>query len=639
MAGLLDIGASALNANRQALATTSNNIANVNTEGFSRQRVGFSERPSDDTGLIRIGNGVTVDSVSRIYDAFSVNQVRINNASFSSFDTLNNFSAQLDNILADSNAGLSPAISGFFDSLQELATDPGSTATRQVLLSEAESLESRFEAVTSRFETLNNAVNSEISATVNDANAIARAIAEVNGRIFVIEGGGSGVANDLRDQRDRLLLQLSEYSNVTTAQQSDGTFNVYIGSGQSLVSGSLVQSLSVVGNNFDPTRLEIAYVSNGVATQVSDQITGGRLGGLLDFREATLEPARNTLGQVAIGITSQINDQHQLGQDLNGIAGGLFFNDLAASSAIVLANTNNAGSGVIDTAVIDANVLTNSDYLLSNNGGAYSITRLSDNTVTSLPAFPGVDAVVDGLTISLSSGSINSGDTFLIKPTAAASRDLRLQIVDVRQIAAAAPIVAQALANNIGNSTVSFGTVNGPSPANANLTQPVTITFNNPPTTFNVTGTGTGNPTNVAYTSGGDITYNGFTVQVSGVPAVGDVFTVTANTGGVGDNRNALLLAGIQQQLGLNGGTSSIANVYGGLVAEVGTQTREAQFNREAQQILLQQAQATRDSISGVNLDEETADLLKFQQAFQASAQIIRIADDLFQVLLGVVSR
>ncbi|MBL4851992.1 MAG: hypothetical protein JKY90_06900 [Gammaproteobacteria bacterium] len=141
MAGLLDIGASALNANRQALATTSNNIANVNTEGFSRQRVGFSERPSDDTGLIRIGNGVTVDSVSRIYDAFSVNQVRINNASFSSFDTLNNFSAQLDNILADSNAGLSPAISGFFDSLQELATDPGSTATRQVLLSEAESLE------------------------------------------------------------------------------------------------------------------------------------------------------------------------------------------------------------------------------------------------------------------------------------------------------------------------------------------------------------------------------------------------------------------------------------------------------------------------------------------------------------------
>ncbi len=638
MAGLLDIGTSALNANRQALATTSNNIANVNTEGFSRQRVGFSERPSDDVGLIRIGNGVTVDSVSRIYDAFTVNQVRINNSSFSNFQTLNDFSSQLDNILADSNAGLSPAISGFFDSLQELSTDPSSTATRQVLLSEAESLESRFEAVTSRFETLNNAVNSDISATVNDANAIARAIAEVNGRISVIEGGGSGVANDLRDQRDRLLLQLSEYSNVTTAQQSDGTFNVYIGNGQSLVSGTFVQSLSVVGNNFNPTRLEIAYVSNGVTTQVSDQITGGRLGGLLDFREATLEPARNTLGQVAIGITSQINDQHQLGQDLGGIAGGLFFNDLAALSPTVLANTNNAGNGVVTTTITDVNVLTNSDYLLRNNGGTYSITRLSDNTVTSLPAFPGAD-VVDGVTINLASGAINSGDTFLISPTAAASRNLRLEITDVRQIAAAAPIIAQASANNIGNSTISLGTVNAPPPANVNLSEPVTITFNNPPTTFNVSGLGTGNPTNVAYSAGGDITYNGFTVQVSGVPAAGDVFTVTANTGGVGDNRNALLLAGIQQQLGLNGSTSSIGNVYGGLVAEVGTRTREAQFNREAQQVLLQQAQATRDSISGVNLDEETADLLRFQQAFQASAQIIRIADDLFQVLLGVVSR
>ncbi|MBN4073762.1 flagellar hook-associated protein FlgK [bacterium AH-315-E07] len=640
MANLLGIGTSALTANSRALATASNNIANVNTEGYSRQRVGFSERPTNISGSIAIGNGVTVDSVSRIYDSFAVNQVRINNASFSNFETLNGFSSQLDTILADANAGLSPAISGFFDALQEVADDPSSTATRQVLLSESESLVSRFDVITGRFETLNNAVNNDLTATVNDVNVIARSIADLSGRISATEGGGNGVvANDLRDQRDRLLLQLSEYVNVTTVEQPGGALNVFIGNGQSLVSGSFVQSLSVVSNGFDPTRLEIGYVSNGTTTQISNQIAGGRLGGLLDFREAILEPARNTLGQVAVGVTSQINDQHRLGQDLNGLAGGLFFNDLAASSPLALPNANNSGSAAIDAAITDISALTNSDYLLSNNGGAFSITRLSDNVVTSLPAFPATDAVVDGLTISLSSGAVGIGDTFLIKPTATASGDLRLQITDVRQIAAATPIIGQSSRLNTGNSTISAGTVNASLPLDPNLIQPVTITFNSPPNSFNVTGTGTGNPTNVAYISGDDISYNGFTVQVSGVPAAGDAFTVSTNTGGVGDNRNALSLANIQQQLSLNGGTSTIGNIYGGLIADIGTRTRESELNRDAQQILLQQSQARRDSVSGVNLDEEVADLLRFQQSFQASAQIISIADDLFQVLLGAVSR
>jgi len=639
VATLLGIGTSALNANSRALATASNNIANVNTEGYSRQRVGFAERAPNGAGQIAIGSGVTVDSVSRVYDGFVVEQVRTNNSSFSNFETLNEFSSQLDTLLADSNVGLSPAISGFFDSLQEVADDPSSTATRQVLLSESQSLVSRFEAINGRFETLNNAVNNDLSATVSDVNVIARAIAEVNEQIAVVEGGSGVQSNGLRDQRDRLLFQLSEYTNVSTVEQPSGALNVFIGNGQSLVSGSFVQSLSVVSNSFDPTRLEIGYTSNGTTTNISNQIGGGRLGGLLEFRESILEPTRNTLGQIAIGVASQINDQHQLGQDLNGASGGLFFNDLAGSSAVILPNTNNAGSGNVATVVSDVNALTNSDYLLANNGGAYSLTRLSDNTVTNLGSFPGSAAVVDGLTISLSSGTISNGDTFLIKPTVAATRDLSLQVSDVRQIAASTPIIGQSSSNNTGNASISSGIVNGPPPTNANLTQTVTITFNNPPTSYNVTGTGTGAPTNVAYTSGAAITYNGFTVEVRGVPAAGDVFTVSANTGGVGDNRNALLLASIQQQLGLNGSTSTIGNVYGGLVAEVGTRTRESELNQAAQQTLLQQAQANRDSVSGVNLDEEIADLLRFQQSFQASAQIISIADDLFQVLLGAVSR
>ena len=638
--GLLGIGTSALNANARALSTTSNNIANVNTEGYSRQRVNFAERPSDSVGGLTIGNGVSVSSVTRIFDELTTSQVRVNNSAFSSFETLNTFSSQLDSILADANAGLSPAISGFFDALQEVADDPASTATRQVLLSEADSLVARFDAISGRLETLNNSVNNDISGTVSDINVLAQSIAQVNNQISNTEAGGSGgVANDLRDQRDRLLLQLSEYTQVRTVEQSDGTLNVFIGNGQTLVAGGFSQSLSVVSNEFDPTKLEIGYVANGTTTQISNLVTGGRLGGLLDFRETVLEPARNTLGQVAIGIADQVNDQHQLGQDLNGVAGGVFFNDISANSPLVLPSTSNAGTGVVAAAVTDVNALTNSDYLLSNTGGAYSITRLSDNTITNLPGFPGAAAVVDGLTISLSSGTISNGDSFLVRPTSAASRDISLQISDVRQVAAAAPIIGQAASNNTGNASISAGVVNAPPPPNANLTQTVTITFNNPPTTFDVAGTGTGNPTGVAYTSGGAITYNGFTVEIDGVPAAGDVFTVSANTGGVGDNRNALALANLQQQLGLNNGTSTISNVYGSLVADVGTRTRESELNQAAQETLLRQAEANRDSVSGVNLDEETTNLLQFQQAFQASAQIISIADELFQVLLGAVSR
>lgn len=637
--GLLGVGTSALLANSRALSTTSNNIANVNTEGFSRQRTDFVERPSDFVGGLSIGNGVTVGSVTRVFSEFAVNQVRVNNASFANFDTLNSFASELDNILADPNAGLSPAISDFFQALQEVADDPSSTSTRQVLLSESDSLIARFDAISGRLEDLDRAVNNDITTTIDDVNVITRSIAEINGQINVTEGGTGVAANDLRDQRDRLLLQLSEYSNVSTVEQADGSLNVSIGNGQSLVSGTIAQSLSVVSSNFDPSRLEVGFVANGTVTQISNQLSGGRLGGLIEFRNSILEPARNTLGQVAVGISSQINDQHALGQDLNGQAGGLFFNDLASTAALSIPNTNNAGSGIVNTSITDVNALTNSDYVLNNNAGNFSITRLSDNTTTNLPSFPGADAVVDGLTISLGSGTINAGDSFFIRPTVGASREIGLQISDVRQIAAASPVIGQSSSNNIGTASISAGVVNTPPPVDTNLTEPVTITFNNPPTTFNISGTGTGNPTNVSFTSGESITFNGLTVEIDGLPSAGDVFTVGPNIGGVGDNRNALLLANIQQELGLNGGTSTIANVYGGLVGDVGTRTRESELNRTAQEALLSQAQASRDSVSGVNLDEETANLLRFQQSFQAAAQVISIADELFQVLLGAVSR
>ncbi len=209
-----------------------------------------------------------------------------------------------------------------------------------------------------------------------------------------------------------------------------------------------------------------------------------------------------------------------------------------------------------------------------------------------------------------------------------------MALTDARSIAAAAPIRTAASNGNSGTGAISAGSVNAPPPVNANLTQTVTITFNNPPTTFDVAGTGTGNPAGVAYTAGGSISYNGWTVQIGGTPAAGDVFTISANSAGVADNRNALLLAGLQTGKTLAGGTASYQSAYAQIVSDVGNKTREIQVTATAQESVVKQAEEAQQSLSGVNLDEEAANLLRYQQAYQASGKMIEIADKLFNTLL-----
>jgi flagellar hook-associated protein 1 FlgK len=295
-----------------------------------------------------------------------------------------------------------------------------------------------------------------------------------------------------------------------------------------------------------------------------------------------------------------------------------------------VASALNTGTGAIGVAVSNPGVLKPSDYALAYVGGNYTVTRLSDNaTVYSGAAFPATLAS-EGLTLSLG-GAPAAGDRFLIRPTRAAAADFAVAVTDPRSVAAAAPIRTAATVGNAGTGQVGAGVVSALDP---NLQQTVTITFNNPPTTFNVVGTGTGNPVNVPYTAGGDISYNGWTVQIGGAPAAGDSFTVEANVNGVGDNRNALGLGALQSQLNLDGGTATYTDAYGALIADVATRTRTAEINNNVQSSLLAQSVAARDSVSGVNLDEEAANMLRFQQAYQAAAQMIGVADSLFQTLI-----
>ncbi|OQY70540.1 MAG: flagellar hook-associated protein FlgK [Rhodocyclaceae bacterium UTPRO2] len=632
---VFNIGVSGLAAAQAGLLTTGHNISNASTPGFNRQQIVQSTNTPQFTGAGYFGQGTNVQTVQRIYNQFLASQTLSAQTRLSELNAYADQIRQVDGLLADSSAGLSTALNDFFRGVHEVAANPASIPARQSMLSMAQALVGRFQSVDNRLNEIRDGVDTQLASTVADINSYTTQIAALNQRIVLAQAAGPGQpANDLLDQRDQLIAQLNQQVRVTTLTESDGSLSVFVGNGQAVVVGAQSYGLATMQSGEDASRMTvgITLASGGTAALPEAMLTGGTLGGLLAFRRESLDTAQNALGRIALGLAETFNAQHRLGQDLTGALGGNFFT-APAPQVITPNNPPNGGTAAIGVAVASAANLTTSDYrLTANGGGNYTLVRLSDNTtVFSATALP---QTVDGLTISLASGAANAGDSFLIQPTRAAAHDIAVALTDARSIAAAAPIRTAASNGNSGTGAISAGSVNAPPPVNANLTQTVTITFNNPPTTFDVVGTGTGNPAGVAYTAGGSISYNGWTVEIGGTPAAGDVFTISANSAGVADNRNALLLAGLQTGKTLAGGTASYQSAYAQIVSDVGNKTREIQVTATAQESVVKQAEDAQQSLSGVNLDEEAANLLRYQQAYQASGKMIEIADKLFNTLL-----
>lgn len=723
MADLFGIGISGLLTAQHGLTTTGHNIANAATPGYSRQRAELGTRPAQEFGFGFLGSGVEVETVRRVFDGFLAEQVRATTASAAHMERFHDLAAQVDNLLAAPASGLSPTLQEFFGALHDLADDPSSIPARQVVLGEAQTLVNRFHSLDSRFQGMHDGVNEQVTGIVGEVNALASEIADLNKRIVFAQNASGDLPNDLLDQRDERIRQLSERIDVDPYDQGDGAINITIGGGQTLVVGSTVSAqLSAAANPFNPTRLEVGYTASGVTTIISDRINGGTLAGVLDFRRQVLDPAQDGLGLVALGVAETVNAQHRLGVDLDGIAGSDFFGALGNVSAAVLPDAANTGAPAasISASISDVGQLSAAGYQLDRIGAAFTLTRLSDNTVISLNTFPTAAETVDGITLSLSAGTIAAGDSFFIQPSRGAASDITLAIASPQKIASAAPIrtaatlantgsgqisaglanaadnvvsvsftspttfdvsdsttgatlatgltytagapisfngwtlditgapntgdvfsvdhtVTSAAAGNTGSGVVSTATVSVP---DTNLTDPVTITFGTPPNTFTVTGATTGIPTvNVPYTSGAPLSFNGWTLNISGNPDAGDTFTVTANTSGVGDNRNALLIADLQAGNSLKNRNATFAEAYSQVVSEVGTVTQRAESGRAAQSVLLDHAVEAHNSVSGVNLDEEAANLLRLQQAYQANAQVISIANEIFDSLLAAVGR
>ncbi|MGB9129097.1 MAG: flagellar hook-associated protein FlgK [Thiobacillus sp.] len=651
---ILSVGQSALTAAQVGLSTTGHNIANAATPGYSRQLVVQGAALPQSFGFGFMGQGVDISTVKRVYSEFLGGQVRTAQTTKSALDSHYAQIRQIDNLLADPASGLSPALQGFFSGIQEVASNPASIPSRQAVLSSAESLASRFQSLAGRLTELEQGVNSQVTSSVSVINSYALQIAQLNDIIGRSQGATGQPPNDLLDQRDQLILDLNKEIKATVVKQGDGAYNVFIGNGQPLVVGANTSRLTTIASPTNPEKIEVAYqTTNGPVIMGASSLAGGKLGGVLEFRSQSLEPAQNALGRIAIGMAMSFNAQHQQGVDLNGNPGGAFF---TLAAPVVRANAFNdpASTAVVTASISDANALTTSDYRLQFDGTDYTLSRLPNGSPVTV-----VDGdTVDGITLSLT-GTPVIGDSFLIRPTVNGASGIAVAITDPRLIAAAGtlpvvPVGTSASGTNTGDVVIGAATVDGS--YTTPLSAPVTFTYQVDAvngdgfilsTPVTVTDTGAP-PTTTSYAAGDIVPYvEGATISFGGIsfvlssptstaPADGDSFTVAANPSGVGDNRNALLLSGLQTANTLGNGSTNFQGAYSQLVSQVGNQTRELDVTSNAAGKLLTEANISLQNESGVNLDEEATNLLRYQQAYQAAGKVMQIASEMFDVLLSL---
>lgn len=629
MADLLSTGISALNTFKRGLDNSANNIANANTPGYSRQIAELDELPGQTTPFGYVGSGVQVTTIRRAYDQFLALQLQNTVSGQARLDIMDSMATRVDGLLADPVTGLSPRLQGFFDAVQDVSNEPSSIAARQALIGEARNLVTGLNSIDGRLDALGSEVDARLEESVGEVNRLASSIARLNDEIVLAQNRTNQPANGLLDERDQLLRQLAEKIDISTVVQDDGAISVFVGSGQSLVLNNRAEQLATTPDPFDPTRFRVVFRAPGGESPLADGTIGGEIGGLLDFRNQVLDSARSLLGQTALGLALSFNEMHSNGIDLNGNAGQAFFNIAPVDTRVA---SSNAGSGLATASIADVASLEDTDYLLTFDGVSYGLSRSdTGQAVTMTGTGTALDPfVADGLEIVVS-GAPAAGDQIMILGTRGAASGIDLNVSDPREFAAAFPTRTRVGTGNIGNAAISstdIVDVNDPG-----LLTTSTIEFLTP-TTYSINGAGS-----FAYTSGDPIVVNGSRFTITGVPVAGDQFTLEANTGATGDNRNALLLGGLQTRGILDGGLVSVGDNYAGLVADVGNSVSQIRSNLSAQTILLDNIEADIASKSGVNLDEEAAELIRFQQAYEAAAQIIAVTNTLFDTLLGAVRR
>ena len=556
MTDSLSIGTSALSALQRAITTTGHNIANVNTEGYSKQSVIFGARPPQDIGVGYLGSGTQIESIDRAYNQFLTTDVQTRTASNSYFQLYATTAGRLDELLADPSTSLSEAMDSFFTAAEAVSSSPTSLPERQVMLSEAETLVQRFQYVVGRVDDVATELNSRIDTSVAEINQLSENIAVLNREIANATARGTGVPNDLLDQRDLLVTRLSGLVKTSTQPQEDGALNVFIGRGQPLVIGANAETLATETDPQLSGTLRVTLTAGpAISADVSEFLTGGELGASLTAADELIEPTRRELNLLAAGFAETFNAVQEGGDDLNGVDGVPMFTqveNIVRPASDVNDNTPNSGNATVSFTVTDVTQLTGDSYELEYTAGGVTLKNLTTNTVTTLSTNP---QTVDGFEINYSAlvpgtgAGANEGDAFIIDPVFQAARLIDVEIDDPALIAAAADGEA------------------------------------------------------------------------------------------AGNNENILAMIELRDQSLLKGGTTSFTDMYSSLVTDVAVRTQRAKSSAETEETLLSSAIERQSSLQGVSLDEEAANLIRYQQAYQAAAQIVAVAGEVFDTLIAATAR
>ncbi|TFH85393.1 flagellar hook-associated protein FlgK [Billgrantia azerbaijanica] len=635
---MFSIGLSGLNAAQNALNTTSNNIGNVYTPGYNREVTVLGEGRGD--------GGVRVNDIQRQFNQYVAGQLNASTSTSKALEAYAGQVSQIDNLLADREAGLAPLMQDFFSALEDLAGAPSDPAARQGVLGATDTLTAQFRAFDGYLQDMQDGIDGQIRDEVTQINNLTQQLATFNREIALSRARNGEAPNSLLNQRDHLVNQLNERMDVRLNIQDGKNYNISLPNGQPLVSGVDAYKLETTEAPNDPQRTVLAYRDSGnnLVALDEDTITGGTLGGLMQFRNETLDKTQNQIGQLAVSLAVGFNNQHGLGKDLDGEQGGGFF---TIGEPQAYFHADNAGTAeIIDTAFDEARIdaLRATDYEIrvenepAGSEADFTVVRKDSGETVDDVTLDGSTLSFGGITVTFDDlNNLKQNDSFEVQPVRRAAQQMSGAISDLDKIAAGSLVESE------GDLAVEAMRADAASLTSGDAPWTLEVTVDNGDGTFDIevsdkTGSVVSTET-VTPGAGADaeVSVDGLHVRLGEDLEVGQTLTLEVAGSGTGDNRNALALQDLQGEA-LVAGNASLSQAYGGLVSDVGNRTNIVEVNLDARQGLTDQLRAVQLSESGVNLDEEAANLIRYQQFYQANARVIDTATTVFDTILGLRS-
>lgn len=655
---LLNIGARALQANQIALQTTGHNIANANTVGYSRQNTVQQTMPGQLTGAGYIGQGVDVQTILRNHNDLLTRQAASASAVQASDGVRAERLRQLQDVFGGGATGLGAAINDMMNAFSAVVNAPTDLTARTVVLTRIDETAKRMRGAAEQINEIQSGVTSQLQGNITVVNSLATRIAALNVQIAQARGNGQS-PNDMLDQRDQLITDLNRYVQTTQIAADDGSIGLFVAGSQPLVLGGTAAQLSVGDAPEFPGsgQLQLFFNRPGATPIALNEglLGGGEVAGLLRFNNSDLTEGRNLLGRMAVAIGSTLNDQQTKGLTLDGNLGKALFSTPASVAGL----TSGSGAGSIafnDPTKTTPTAFAASDYEVQfGAGGSGQVVRLSDGKATAFSSLAALASQqIDGLTFDITTAGA-AGERMLFKPFGSAAANLQALVYSPRDLAAANAVNAAMGTSNGGSLQLGSLKVMGnpmtPPPTGTG----VTLTFNaGPPTTFSPAGNtnppmdlSTTPPTALTapftYTPGKPITIDGWEITLKGTPNTGDTVTVGDATDPQynkmyeRDAGNASALMALRDVKMFDNAT--LADGYASAMAQVGTRTQSATFAAQLSTTIANNLKRDRAAVSGVNLDEEAARLIQYQQAYQASAKMLSIAQSIFDNLIQTVGR